>query len=57
MLIEIKRNIRSFENQSGIKTIWEKTGFLKFIWKIGISKITGKLEFFYSLFEDKTFRD
>ena len=45
MLIKIKKSRRLFENQSGIKTIWEKIGFLKFIWKIGVSKITWKSEF------------
>ena len=46
LFIKIKRSRRLFENQNGIKTIWEKIGFLKFIWKIGVSKITWKkLEF------------
>ena len=42
-LCKTKRSRRSFENQSGIKTIWEKIGFLKFIWKMGISRIIGKI--------------
>ena len=33
-LCKIKRNIRLFENQSGIKIVRGKTGFLKFIWKL-----------------------
>ena len=33
MLIKIKRSGRLFENQNIIKTIWEKIGFSKFIWK------------------------
>ena len=45
MLIKIKRSRRLFENQSEIKTIWEKIGILKFIWKIGVSKIIWKSEF------------
>ena len=31
---KIKRNRRLFENQSVIKIVREKTGFLKFIWKL-----------------------
>ena len=45
LLIKIKRDRRLFENQSGIKTVWKKIRFLKFIWKIGVSKITWKSEF------------
>ena len=33
-LYKIKRKRRLFENQSGIKTVRVKTGFLKFIWKL-----------------------
>ena len=33
-LCKIKRNIRLFENQSGIKTVQGKIEFLKFIWKL-----------------------
>ena len=42
-LYEIKRTRRLFENQSGIKIVWEKTRFLKFI-KIGVSNIIWKLD-------------
>ena len=38
-LCKIKRNKRLFENQSRIKTVWEKTGFLKFIWKFEFLKL------------------
>ena len=31
---KIKRNRRLFENHSEIKTVRDKTGFLKFIWKL-----------------------
>ena len=35
MLIKkIKENERLFENHNGIKIVREKTGFLKFIWKL-----------------------
>ena len=43
--VKIKRNRTLFKNRGEIKTIWEKIGFLKFIWKIGVSKITWKSEF------------
>ena len=33
-LCKTKRSRRSFENQSGIKAIWEKIRFLKFNWKL-----------------------
>ena len=49
MLNKIKRSRRLFESQSGIKTIWEKIGFLKFIWKIEVSKITWKKLGFWKL--------
>ena len=38
-LCKIKRNRRLFENQSGIKTVREKIGFLKFIWKFESRKL------------------
>ena len=38
-LCKIKRNRRLFENWSGIKTVREKTGFLKFIWKLESRKL------------------
>ena len=41
-LCKIERNRISFENQSGIKTVWKKIGFLK----IGVSKIIWKLNCF-----------
>ena len=39
-LCKINRNRRLFENQSGIKIVREKIGFVKFIWKIRVSKNT-----------------
>ena len=45
LLIKSKRDRRLFSNYSGIKTVWEKIGFFKFIWKIGVSKITWKSKF------------
>ena len=39
LLIKIKRDRRLFENQSGIKTVREKIGFLKFIWKFESRKL------------------
>ena len=37
-----------FENQSRIKTIWEKIGFLKFIWKLDVDYLKiGVLEIKY----------
>ena len=38
-LCKIKRNIRLFENQSEIKIVREKIGFLKFIWKLESRKL------------------
>ena len=38
-LCKIKRNIRLFENQSEIKIVREKIGFLKFIWKLEFRKL------------------
>ena len=33
-LCKIKKNRRLFENHSGIKTVQEKNGFFKYIWKL-----------------------
>ena len=38
-LCKIKRNIRLFENQSEIKIVRGKIGFLKFIWKLESRKL------------------
>ena len=34
-----KKNITLFKNRSGIKAIREKTGFLRFIWKLESRKL------------------
>ena len=36
---KIKRNRTLFKNRSGIKAIREKTGFLRFIWKLESRKL------------------
>ena len=38
-LCKKKKNITLFKNRSGIKAIREKTGFLRFIWKLESRKL------------------
>ena len=47
-LLKPKGAVDCFENQSRIKTIWEKIGFLKFIWKLDVNYLKiGVLEIKY----------
>ena len=55
--IKLREKRRLFENQSGIKTVRVKTGFLKFIWKLKLWELNLKIEILGIKFKNWNFEN